>query len=228
MYRWTEKSVRWYAEAVAFTGVDRALAERLTPYLPRGETVCDLGCGIGFLAMELARRGYETTAVDHDPEAMAWLRTRREQLGLENLRPLERSWDELSGEAWDNVIMVSAGGGGHDPEFYRRLCRKRLIVVDRAKLTSHVRPEGRPSARRDSLYDWESGASVRVDFTLEFGQPFRSVEEAREYIEFMGGSEVEETLKALQKTDSPDFPLYLPYSKEMELRVFDITESCAL
>ena len=55
---WTEEKILWYQEAVAYFGYDRVLADAAEPYLPREETVCDLGCGSGYLAMELARRGY--------------------------------------------------------------------------------------------------------------------------------------------------------------------------
>lgn len=224
MYSWTEKSVRWYAEAVAYTGFDKTLTERLLPFLPENETVCDLGCGIGYLALELARRGYSVTAIDHDAEALAWLGAERARLGLENLQVMLREWESL-GELpiWDNIVMVSAGG--LEPEFYRHLCRKRLIIVDRAKLSSHVRAEGRLSTRRTSLNEWARNAAFSSSFALEFGQPFRTENAAREYIEYMGGREgVEDTLKRLVKTDSSDFPLYLPYLKELTLRVYENAE----
>ena len=224
MYSWTEKSVRWYAEAVAYTGFDKALTEQLLPFLPEDETVCDLGCGIGYLSLELAHRGYSVTAIDHDAVALAWLSAERERLGLENLQVVLREWESL-GEVphWDNIVMVSAGG--LEPEFYRRLCRKRLIIVDRAKLSSHVRAEGRPSARRTSLNEWGKNAAFSSSFALEFGQPFRTENAAREYLEYMGGREgVEDAMKRLVTTDRSDFPLYLPYRKELTLRVYENAE----
>ena len=224
MYSWTEKSVRWYAEAVKYTGFDKELSEHILSFLPNDETVCDLGCGIGYLALELARRGYDVTAVDHDAVALAWLSAERERIKPEKLTIMHQEWESL-GEVpiWDNIVMVSAGG--LEPEFYRRLCRKRLIIVDRAKLSSHVRADGRPSARRTSLNEWEQNVTFSNSFALEFGQPFRTENAAREYLEYMGGREgVEDTLKRLVTTDRSDFPLYLPYRKELTLRVYENAE----
>jgi len=62
MFLWSEKRIEWYQRAVAYNRFDAALADAVEPFLPLGETVCDLGCGIGYLAAELARRGYDVTA----------------------------------------------------------------------------------------------------------------------------------------------------------------------
>ena len=105
MYRWTEKSVRWYAEAVAFTGVDRALAERLTPYLPRGETVCDLGSGGGVLPILLAasKPGLEIRGLEIDPAAV--------ELSRENiaLNSMGGNITIINGDIREHRTLLEAG-----------------------------------------------------------------------------------------------------------------------
>lgn len=90
MYRWTEQSILWHAEAVAYMGFDRKLADVLQLYLPPEETVYDLGCGMGYLALELARRGYKVTAVDYDVKAIRWLRLECNRRSLSKLNALEQ------------------------------------------------------------------------------------------------------------------------------------------
>jgi SAM-dependent methyltransferase len=45
-----------------------------------GDPVLDVGAGTGRIALELARRGHQVTALDHDPELVAEL-ARRDRLG---------------------------------------------------------------------------------------------------------------------------------------------------
>lgn len=219
MFDWTEQTVSWYAAAVAYTGFDCRLADILTRYLPKNETICDLGCGIGYLALELATRGYRVTAIDQSAEAISWLRSERERRTLPTLEVLQTDWRTLADQPlWDNVVMVSAGRRAEKEMFYQRLCRKRLLVVDRLRLSSHVRADGGASARRQRLTETEEGRVLT--FSLEFGQPLASLEDAKAYISTFGGAGVaESTLSTLVKTGNTDFPLYLPYRKDLELIV---------
>jgi ubiquinone/menaquinone biosynthesis C-methylase UbiE len=60
--------------------------------MKRGQTILDVGCGTGFLSLELAQRcGADSSviAVDPWPAAMRRLRWKIERLGLTNLRLLE-------------------------------------------------------------------------------------------------------------------------------------------
>ena len=73
---WTKERITWYQRAVEHTRFDRLLADALEPYLADCETVCDLACGTGYLAMELARRGKtytgtETLALRNMPQGYA-------------------------------------------------------------------------------------------------------------------------------------------------------------
>jgi SAM-dependent methyltransferase len=57
-----------------------ALAERVG--VAPGARVIDIGCGPGALALHLASRGAEVTAIDHSPAMVARLHQRAEQQGL--------------------------------------------------------------------------------------------------------------------------------------------------
>lgn len=80
--------------------------------LRRGSRVVDLGCGLGFLALEAARMvGPEglVTAVDASPGALRELERRAREMGLPQLRPLEADIAHLplqDGEA-DAVVARS-------------------------------------------------------------------------------------------------------------------------
>ncbi len=224
MYQWTEERVLWYQRAVAYTGFDRKLLEWLTPYLPREESVCDLGCGTGYLALELARQGYSVTAVDRSGVCMERLRERRRLQGLENLELWEADWQNLMpGTQWDNVLMVFAGRLDQEIEYYLSLSGKRLILVVKTSRQSHVQAKGTlPLYRRDAGQLEEDIRSLKLKYTrldgaLEFGQPLCSREEARQYLAAfqVDADQPDGALERLVETGDPDYPLYLPGSKEL-------------
>ena len=96
---WSEQKIEWYQQAVAFFGFDRVLADAIAPYLPPEETVCDMGCGTGYLAMELARRGYRVTAVDDSELAIRYLEEEAARRGLPNIKSTPEALEVLSSPA---------------------------------------------------------------------------------------------------------------------------------
>lgn len=219
-YRWTEQTIRWYCDAAVYTGFFHHLAGLLQEYLPQEETVCDLGCGIGCLALELAALGYRTTAVDHDRMATQWLQGVCRQRAGPRPSVLCRDWNDLGpGPRWDNIIMVNAGRTAEETMLFRRLCAKRLLLVNRTHKNSHVRADGGASARRHEIRrDYGTDCLAHRTFSMEFGQPFTSMEEARAYVSEMSeGQGTAEVLSGLVATGDAAFPLYLPYRKELEL-----------
>ena len=59
----------------------------IAPHIPQdlsGWRVLDVGCNAGFYSFELARRGADVVAMDHDPHYLAQARWACRQFGLEN------------------------------------------------------------------------------------------------------------------------------------------------
>lgn len=81
--------------------------ERLAlPYLARGASVLDLGCGLGNLALAAAGQGAAVTALDASPQGIADLRRRAAQAGaaIEAREEDLRRWrPEL---AYDAVVCI--------------------------------------------------------------------------------------------------------------------------
>ena len=58
------------------------------------------------------------------------------------------------------------------------------------------------------------GRAPDFNVFLEFGQPLKSVEDARDYIStFRGAETLEDTLSTLINTGNADYPFYLPYQE---------------
>jgi len=69
----------------------------------RPQTVIDLGCGTGSIAIPLAKRGYQVTGVDLSPEMLAIAHEKMKQAHV-NVRWVEQDMRELDVPAADAVI----------------------------------------------------------------------------------------------------------------------------
>lgn len=84
-------NVIWHDAENGSYAADLALWEELAER--QGGTVLELGCGTGRVALHLARRGYEVVGLDTDPDLLAVLGTRGEDLPLSALEADAREFD---------------------------------------------------------------------------------------------------------------------------------------
>ncbi len=71
----------------------------------------DIGCGTGFRALELARRGASVLGIDTDSDALALARAEAVKHGLEPQAAFEQRWVYDLASAWHTYDLVVFGGG---------------------------------------------------------------------------------------------------------------------
>lgn len=97
----------------------------------RGMTICDMGCGNGFYALQLAQmtgeKGY-VVGVDIQPEMLALLRDRMEEEGVENIIPILGSFHNphLPENMVDLILLVDVYHEFSHPEQMLAAMRKSL------------------------------------------------------------------------------------------------------
>lgn len=84
----------------------RLLRRQLAPHLPEAGHVVDLGCGAGWLAVDLVREGYHVTALDADAAMVDTVRRRRDQLTTAEAGRLEI----VAGRVEDVSDLLPSGG----------------------------------------------------------------------------------------------------------------------
>lgn len=217
---WNARTLQWYADAEEYTGFFRALAAEIAPAVAGVQTLCDLGCGPGLFDFEIAPLVKSVACADTSEAALAFVGERAQALGLHNIFPVLADCEHLSGR-WD-VIFMSFFGSRHIDR-YLPLCRKLIAVVSQSSDAALFPGRGRGYVRNTAQNTAEYLDSRRIAYELvwkrqEFGQPFSSLEEARDYVKLYAPDvcteEAELFLKQrIVKTESPAFPWYLPRKK---------------
>jgi SAM-dependent methyltransferase len=104
----------WDRRARHFRGGDEA-----SPYVAGfiehlrarpGESVLDVGCGSGALALPLARAGHDVTGLDFSAGMLDLLRRQASEEGLQNVRTVQAAWDDdwrTAGVEVADVVIAS-------------------------------------------------------------------------------------------------------------------------
>jgi SAM-dependent methyltransferase len=163
----------WDRRARDFRGGDEA-----SPYvagfiafmdLRAGESVLDVGCGSGALAVPLARAGHEVVALDFSAGMLAVLRQRASKDGLQNVTTVHAGWDDDWRAAGVGSVDVAVASRSLDVRDLRAalekldaVARRRVCVTLPAdgllypQLLAHA-AVGRPYAKRG-----DQGLAVNV------------------------------------------------------------------
>lgn len=238
LFDWIGPVIQWYTEASEYTGFSRALAAMLLPKLRGCETLCDIGCGLGLVDFELARSIPHVICADVSPQAIAYIKSRCEAEGVNNLNAVCADGLGLSG-SWD---AVTAMFHGHVPTIvpnYLQKARDRLILVVHGSAVGTTGPEGyriRKCGSVDEAAAWLDAHSYRYDYEygeLEFGQPHRDFEDAVAYTRTNSAGAPEAELRrhverTVQSTGRADFPLYTPKTKRFGIFTLKAAENRAL
>ena len=192
---------------------------RLLPSVP--QSICDAGCGAGYLSMEMAKHCRRVTAVDRSADATAFLQEKA--AGIDNLTVRTGDITSLPPETpYDTMVFCYFGRTPDVLRIAKAQCRGTLVIVTRDY--SHHRFSLHPTVfDRDTVDSCRSaleqaGLSYHfAPYAAEFGQPFRSLDAAVEFFSLYGQEpvRVQELLPKLQKTDSTEFPYYFPTVKKM-------------
>ena len=229
---WNDRTMRWMKEASDYSGYTEKLTKILSPYIPDGARLCDVGCGMGMADLLLAPRLRHITCIDRMAEPLVWLDARCREEGINNITT--RQGDILELEQTADIFMLLFCGA---PETTLKRClglaRDRVIFVthDVAAMTGHVNPMKKCcDVDRTDAWLRNNGYSRELLRTgIEFGQPHRSMEEAlafqRTYTEGLTEQElIRQTEESVRPTGDSSFPFYTPKIRHMGIFVINPTK----
>lgn len=242
MFIWSEKTLNWLENAAEFTGYYESIAKSFRPYLSDQDSLCEIGCGLGYLALACAGSVKHVTAVDISPEAIARTERLLKKHQVSNVTPLTMDWLELPEQKQFDIITFSYFSAiKKNWDKLNKLCRKYIIAILangqsgsnlNCKLyTSQLdSPSGRETIFNISAFLDEKGVGYHlIQQELEFGQPLTSYEDGKAYLNRYYKLHKEEDIQAyldkhLHYNQEKGF-YYLPKRKKSGILIIDLLKA---
>ena len=228
---WDEVTIRFMMDASEHSTYNKAIAAWISQRLPRNVHICDAGCGLGYLSLELAKCAQKVTAVDVSRQALDVLQSNCAAKGIGHIEI--RCGDIaqlLPGEKYDAMVFCMFGDGAEGMRIAKAQCRGDVFMVlrnypsHRFSVNTH-RMEYKGFREACRLLNELSVPYESEALELDMGQPFRSFEDARVF--FRRYSRDLETCITdafleckLQRTNRDDFPYYMPHKKSVGILHF--------
>jgi len=219
-FSWNPRTIHWYQRANEYNSFYKRIADLIAPKLQGYSTLCDIGCGLGLIDLELCRSIDKITCIDISPEAINALNKSIEAAKITNIETRLMDCEKIK-ESWD-VILISFFGSRHLEKFLPH-CKKLFAVVN-GNNHSPLYPEKYKKYHKNTVSQAKKNLDQKgipyslTEIFLEFGQPLDSLEDARQFILSYSPQNDPKDLaeflsRNLKETGDLEYPFFLPHSK---------------
>lgn len=232
MQLWYEDMIRFMRDASEYGTYNQELAKLLAPELTRDMYICDAGCGLGYLSLALAPYVGKITSVEKNPDALKVLAENCRAGNIRNIEPRCGTIQECQPEKKYDAMVFCFFGRGHEIlEVTKKQCEGTVYIITRT-YTSHrfsvgEHPTGSYGYRGSQALLQELKIPYEEKtLALEFGQPFRSLEDARRFYEIYSKDEDKSVItdaflhSKLKITGDAAFPYYMPHLRNLAILKF--------
>lgn len=227
MFQWTPDMVRFMRDASELGDYHRELADHICPLLSPEESLCDAGCGLGYLSLALSPRCRRVTAVDIAAPALAVLRENLAHTGISNVRVHCGDMGALpSGENFDTMVFCLFGGMEETLRLAAGRCRKQVVLVKRNHPEHRFTCSGAGREHRTlsgalAFLEARGIPCQQESLVLRMDQPFRSLEDAALFFRIYSRNPVDgfltphDLMPLLTPCEFPGFPWVLPVERSL-------------
>lgn len=236
MSEWNALMIAFMDDASSYGDYFAALSAALSPYIGKDMAVCDAGCGIGQLSFALSPYAQSVTGIDRSEDAVRFCEKKKRISDVSNVSFECKDLLNMPRKTQFDVMVFNYFGRMEQiVEIARRHCRKRVIVIKK-NYTQHRFSIGKNPISGQELYgadeclERDKIAHTGDLFSHEFGQPFRSLEDAVKFFGIYSRDEdrsiinTENVQSRLVKTNNPVFPWYLPHVRESRIYIIEMKE----
>jgi hypothetical protein len=183
-----------FRQASEFTGFHKKLGVLIEPYLNERWTVADIGCGMALLDFQIMGSVKSITAIDTNEDALAEVEKRiDEELAANHgdagkIKTVRKDASELEDERWDVVLMSFFADSPEMAGQMLSLADHRGVIIMHGHERGGIFDPMRTDKPRMSVKEMEghlvaNGYGYRKNIVdLQFGQPFRTIEDIHEFI----------------------------------------------
>ena len=230
-FEWDEKKIEYYMRASMRTGFHKNIAEKIVPFLKEEDEIVDIGCGPGVIDFELSPYVKSIKAIDIEPEIIEYLKKLVERSKIDNIFPVLGDASEIEGELGDVTLMCFFSGEIDSQKKIIDAAKRLAIIITHgegnSKNTSKISGNTRKRSAEDTVKELDAfGCNYdRINLQLDFGQPLKSLEEAKEFLEMYSTeddpeikkSKIEESLKNLTHSNHVFYPYSIPNMKDVSI-----------
>lgn len=245
MSSWTPDIVRFMEDAASVTDYFEIMARVGAQGLPSGSVVLDAGCGMGQLACSMAALGHTVHAVDKSADAVAYASryANEAEAGCASVRQGDYFQVAAESNPYDRMVFCLSARVDDAFAAARMNGSKTLTVISKVGGCSDADRDSSNRSPRPVVDDVERTLDVlgargivcaAHEMALEFGQPFRTLEDAVRYFSlfrtrsFPHGVTKRELTAILEPFDRRDFVYYLPVERHLAVFTVDMEASlCA-
>jgi hypothetical protein len=231
------EKLEWYVRASRHAGFHRDIARRILPLLKPEDSLVDFGCGPGLMTTELYKSVKHIHAIDVNPIPIGFLQAEAARIGAANITAEVADATGFEKEFDVGLFCYFVGDRDFLQKMFARARRLSIVVMhgDADRPLQSIGPAQLDLHRAYASEMKECLDAAGYDYTWteeahEFGQPLKSLEEARAFFEIYTSpkgkdpegyirDEIERKLAAVVKTADAEYPYYYPHTRDAAIFV---------
>lgn len=228
MFLWKNDMIRFMKDASEYGNYNKIIAGEIIQYMNEGMDICEIGCGLGYLSLELSHYVNSVTSIDINEDAVSILKENCKKNKIENIRAVCADAKEVlpkpqTGKSYDALISCMFGSIEETVEIAKREAISRVHIVfslDKSHSFS-VGGESREKGYENGITFLDDN-KIEYEFrkmSLEFGQPLRNIGDAKKFLETYNRDDNKSIsedyiMSRVIKNDSGEYPYYIPMKRE--------------
>lgn len=227
MYRWKPEMIRFMQNASEYGIYHKQLASIIAEQIPQSSTVCDVGCGLGYLSIELSKLVKQVTAIDINKDVIDILNVNKDNGRIQNMTAVCADIHSfVPQEKFDAMVFCFFGKTDEVFEIVKAKCRGKAFVISRSwgEHRFSVTPQSADKLTAQKVCEVLKEKKIPFkaeSFSAQMGQPFESREDAVLFFNTYNKDKNVESVTfdsisdRLVPVNYGKFRYYLPLIKEM-------------
>ena len=244
MFEWNPRKAHFRTDSAGRTHFHEIISRKLADQFenPAGISICDAGCGLGFLSLALSSYFRQVTAIDISPIALGILRDESVKRGINNINIVQEdllSDPAVKPDSYDTMVFSFFGSIDEIMHIALPRCRGRIFILKkndnfhRFSVSHTVRPFDTMAHAIADLNSLQL-PYTKEDMSIEDGQPLRSLEEAEEFFHIYARGKDAELINRdyirslLEETGESEFPYYFQRKCVFSILTVDLSSAADL